>query len=119
MGKIRIVFDGPPGPDGGRFIEVEGVSGESINIGEWVERGDCWCLEIDDYFTTIVTLTALEAAVKEKERHILKIESALKRVATSLNIFSAISIARQALGADIDIMEKIREEAIENEQYVP
>ena len=58
MGKIRIIFDGPPGPDGGRFIEVEGESGESINIGEWIECGSYWHLEIEDYFSTIAALKA-------------------------------------------------------------
>jgi len=37
---IDIVFDGPPGPVSGRFIEVENPSGRSIRVGEWVERED-------------------------------------------------------------------------------
>jgi hypothetical protein len=35
---IDIVFDGPPGPEGGRFIEVEDEQGRSINAGTWVSR---------------------------------------------------------------------------------
>ena len=37
-----IVFDGPPGPVPGRFIEVEDSreSGRSVRAGEWFDRGD-------------------------------------------------------------------------------
>lgn len=35
MEEIRIVFDGPPGPEGGRFVEVENQEGASIRVGEW------------------------------------------------------------------------------------
>ena len=44
---INIVFDGPPGPEGPRFIEVETDDGRSIGVGEWQERRDgCWRLRI-------------------------------------------------------------------------
>jgi hypothetical protein len=36
---INIVFDGPPGPDGGRFIEVETDDGRSLSAGEWLDYG--------------------------------------------------------------------------------
>lgn len=39
---INIVFDGPPGPEAGRFIEVETDGGASINVGKWVERENGW-----------------------------------------------------------------------------
>lgn len=45
---INIVFDGPPGHDTGRFIEVETDDGKSINIGEWVQRGNYWVLRITE-----------------------------------------------------------------------
>lgn len=49
---IDIVFDGPPGPVSGRFIEVEDSDGRSISIGTWVEYGECnpsfWALRILD-----------------------------------------------------------------------
>jgi hypothetical protein len=48
MGTIDIVFDGPPGPEAGRFVEVE-RDGRSTCIGEWIERPDgCWALRIND-----------------------------------------------------------------------
>ena len=47
MEDIRIVFDGPPSHESGRFVEVEDAQGRSINIGEWKERDDgLWELRI-------------------------------------------------------------------------
>jgi hypothetical protein len=37
MTGINIIFDGPPGPDGPRFVEVENDHGQSIRIGDWAE----------------------------------------------------------------------------------
>lgn len=34
---LVIRFDGPPGPEAGRFIECENIDGESVSIGEWRE----------------------------------------------------------------------------------
>ncbi len=45
---VDIVFDGPPGPEAGRFVEVENSLGQSIRFGEWVHRPDgYWVLRID------------------------------------------------------------------------
>lgn len=44
---IDFVFDGPPSPDGPRFIEAEDAGGRSIRVGEWSERPDgLWALRI-------------------------------------------------------------------------
>lgn len=44
---IDIVFDGPPGPDGGRFVEVDDASGRSISCHTWLQRPDGnWVLRI-------------------------------------------------------------------------
>lgn len=44
---INIIFDGPPNHESGRFVEVETDDGESINVGEWIEREDgLWALRI-------------------------------------------------------------------------
>jgi len=37
---IHIVFDGPPGPEPGRFIEVEDAEGHGVNVGRWEKRAD-------------------------------------------------------------------------------
>lgn len=44
---INIILDGPPGPEGGRFVEVETDDGKSISVGQWIERDDgLWSLRI-------------------------------------------------------------------------
>ena len=43
---INIIFDGPPGHDSPRFVEVETDDGKSISIGEWIQDGNYWKLRI-------------------------------------------------------------------------
>lgn len=44
---IDIVFDGPPGPQGPRFVEVEDAQGNSISVGRWIQRPDgYWVLRV-------------------------------------------------------------------------
>lgn len=44
--ELDIVFDGPPGPEAGRFVEVE-VEGRSVSAGQWFQREDgYWVLRI-------------------------------------------------------------------------
>ena len=44
---IDVVFDGPPGPEGCRFIEVEDIAGNSVRFDTWIERSDGrWVLRI-------------------------------------------------------------------------
>ena len=44
---IDVLFDAPPGPESGRFIEVENEHRRSIRAGEWIDRGDgTWALRI-------------------------------------------------------------------------
>ena len=44
---IHILFDGPPGPQSGRFVEVENDAGASIRVGKWIAREDgLWDLAI-------------------------------------------------------------------------
>lgn len=49
--RLRVVFDGPPGPESGRFIEVEREDGSSVSVGEWEKCNDgLWalCLRVLD-----------------------------------------------------------------------
>jgi len=49
MHSIDILFDGPPGAESGRFIEVhEAGTSRGVNIGEWIELDDGkWALRVD------------------------------------------------------------------------
>ena len=48
LDTLDIVFDGPPGPEGGRFVEVENSKGQSVSVGQWLQRKDgYWALRID------------------------------------------------------------------------
>lgn len=38
--RVHVVFDGPPGPEAGRFVECETPDGRSINAGDWHKRAD-------------------------------------------------------------------------------
>ncbi len=50
MKHFDVVFDGPPGPTAGRFVEVENEDGRGFRIGEWIDRGNgLWALRIPDY----------------------------------------------------------------------
>jgi hypothetical protein len=45
---IEIVLDGPPGPESGRFVEVEDEAGRSVGVGDWIDRQDgYWTLRIE------------------------------------------------------------------------
>ena len=37
---VAVVFDGPPGPEAPRFVEVEDEAGASIRAGMWFSRAD-------------------------------------------------------------------------------
>lgn len=45
--RINIIFDGPPGPEAGRFVEVENEEGASINVGDWLKLDSgLWALSL-------------------------------------------------------------------------
>lgn len=44
---FQIRFDGPPGPESGRFVEVETLDGKGFKLGEWVQDGDDWLLRVE------------------------------------------------------------------------
>jgi hypothetical protein len=47
--SFRIRFDGPPGPEGGRFVECETLDGKGVNVGHWEQEGDNWLLFVEGY----------------------------------------------------------------------
>lgn len=67
--RIDIVFDGPPGHDAGRFVEVENEKGESIVAGEWINRGDgMWALRIDTSKYDFESAVHAERSIREYAR---------------------------------------------------
>ena len=64
--SIQIVFDGPPGPTAGRFVEVEDAGGKSSRIGEWHERSDgYWALIIPGLGAVRDLVSALEDRMED------------------------------------------------------
>lgn len=44
---VDVVFDGPPGPEAGRFVEAEHPPGTSVNVGRWIDRKNgYWALRV-------------------------------------------------------------------------
>jgi len=64
---IDIVFDGPPGPAAGRFVEIESPQGVAIRIGQWIDRGGgFWALRIPRAFGTKPRFVQLELCHGER-----------------------------------------------------
>jgi len=62
--KLHIVFDGPPGPEAGRLVEVETESGISVRVGTWEERDTgLWALVIDTDAVEDEVIDSLSKAV--------------------------------------------------------
>jgi len=40
MRELHFIFDGPPGPEGPRLVDVENENGYTLNPGEWRQRSD-------------------------------------------------------------------------------
>jgi len=60
--KLRIIFDGPPAHESGRFVEVEDEAGGGVRVGEWVaDKEPYWALVIDDPRALRSRIATLEA----------------------------------------------------------
>ena len=63
MSEVNILFDGPPGPVAGRFVETEDGLGRGISFGEWVkpapdDPSGYWRLRFDDRSDEVARLRA-------------------------------------------------------------
>jgi len=67
-GWIDFVCDGPPGPEAGRFVELEDADGRSISLGTWTQRGNYWVLRIPDPRAEKARADAAEQALKTSRR---------------------------------------------------
>jgi hypothetical protein len=61
---VDIVFDGPPGPVSGRFIEVEDAKGRSVRFGEWIERGEGQWVTADFEKMRVIDVDEVDAALQ-------------------------------------------------------
>jgi hypothetical protein len=71
VGELVIRFDGPPGPEAGRFVEAE-INGESVNIGRWKQDGDDWLL--------ILCLPSEAESTDEKDKGPVATEKRIKEL---------------------------------------
>lgn len=62
-GGLYIRFDGPPGHEGGRFVEVE-RDGHSVNFGDWKQDGTDWLLCIPEPELDQFAMAALPAVIE-------------------------------------------------------
>ena len=76
MTDIHIVFDGPPGHEPGRFVEVEDANGISIKFGEWKHRDDgYWAL----VFPTFPDLLAERDRLKAERVELIAVVEAAEK----------------------------------------
>jgi len=99
---INIVFDGPPRPEAGRFVEVENDAGASINAGEWSEREDgYWQLRITSIPTEVAEdFDAVKSPLYDESKHIDNLETLVVRLARYIEKVSDgdSKLADQAMG---------------------
>jgi len=69
--NIDILFDGPPGPVSGRFVEVESPAGVSIKFGSWVRRDDAG----DDWWALRIGTAEFAAVRLPLERRVAQLEA--------------------------------------------
>ena len=80
MGKIHIVFDGPPEHVAGRFVEVEDENGHGMKLGEWEQHGDYWHLVFDDKRAAEQQAATLRAEVERLRQMIEEADLGLQKV---------------------------------------
>lgn len=87
---LYVVFDGPPGPEAGRFIEVENAYGESVNAepAEWRQR--------EDGHWVLGPFKAVEATENVTECRVVKIRGNLQRLDTGIVNDAIADIVRGA-----------------------
>ncbi len=66
---VDVLFDGPPAPVSGRFIEVEDESGRSINAGAWIDRDGYWALRIDTRSPGLDAASRVIACISSTDAH--------------------------------------------------
>ena len=95
---IDIVFDGPPGPVAGRFVEVEDSVRRSIRFGEWTKRDDgFWVLRVASK-SAFADRAARVGAACQAALRALDTYEAMYRHHMTVQLYSARAGLREALG---------------------
>jgi hypothetical protein len=109
--KIRIVFDGPPGHESGRFVDVEDTNGRSIKIGEWVElplgRAPFYALEIDDPRTLAQLRSDLARVTQERDEALREVQ---RKGAREIGLLSRALAAETQSDITQDALTAMRQE---------
>ena len=92
--QFYIVFDGPPGPESGRFVEAETDTGRSVAVGEWRQRGEYWLLG------PFTEPDASQALIDHLDDRNSALVTALQEINSVLPGDSRTDIASAALAAD-------------------
>jgi len=70
--NLHIIFDGPPGPIAGRFVECETPDGRSLDAGNWSERPDgLWQLVISCFAGTAEAPRATSITLEQSLRDLM------------------------------------------------
>lgn len=89
---LDIVFDGPPGAVAGRFVEVENGEGQSVSVGQWLQRPDgYWVLRLDADAALSTMLAELDEERKklaDARAEYMLVESALVDAMGALQFYA-------------------------------
>jgi hypothetical protein len=121
MQELHILFDVPPGPEAGRFVETEDENGKGVGIGEWKEIDGYWHLVIP-YATDAQALQKrceeLEEALTKKHLELCNIETDLtmqnsalhakveRQTAIAAHERAEVTILRERLRPVVEFWEK-------------
>lgn len=68
--ELAIVFDGPPAPESGRFLEVE-LDGKGVKVGKWLEgAAGIWKLILPEPYAYLAVMKqALDLGIEALEQY--------------------------------------------------
>ena len=78
LAYIDIVFDGPPAPESGRFVEVNDHTGASINAGDWLEMKGTSSNELPAVDFWVLRIPGSKILEQLKDRVAAKLEVVFK-----------------------------------------
>ena len=97
MSNLNFIFDGPPGPEAGRFVEVENDEGRSVNVGEWTQREEYWALVVPDRFDEGYQI-GRDEALEDAANALVDLEHYAPTESTKIALTEAIQSVRKMQG---------------------